>query len=159
MAFNQLKTANPNVKSILASTPYAGFNPLTSGGQSMKTMTEFKEDLQVISDTWVNSLKAYLQAPESQEALSLMDEKSQNFLLQFATGLQIIDDGHSAECLLQLLDMLSGGYEKVEITSEELAACISRPMTVDEAIGMLEHAINKKCSGKDRKKVRIVLSK
>lgn len=159
MVFNQLKTANPNVKSILGSTPYAGFNPLTSGGKSMKTVTEFKEDLQVIYDTWINALKAYVQAPDSQEALSLMDEKSQNFLLQFASGLLVIDDGHSAECLLQLLDMLSGGYEKVEITSEELAACISRPMTADEAIGMIEHAINKKCSGKDRKKVRIVLSK
>ena len=159
MAFSQLKTADPNVKSILESSPYAGFNPLTSGTTKMKTVTEFKEDLHVIYDTWINALKDYVNAPDSQEALGLMDEKSQNFLLTFANGMTVINDQHSAECLLQLLDMLSGGYEKVEITSEELASSISRPMTIDEAIGVLQHTINKKCAGKDRKKVRIVLSK
>ncbi len=159
MLFNQLKTANPNVESLLQSTPYAGFNPLTSGSGNAKTIKEFKDDLDVIYNTWIVALKEYVQSEESQEALSLMDEKSQNFLLSFASGLTPINDGHSAECLLQLLEMLSGGYEKVEITSDELAACINRPMTIDEAIGMLQHTINKKAAGKDRKKVRIVLSK
>lgn len=159
MAFNQLKTANPNVENILKSTPYVGFNPLTSGSGNAKTIKEFKEDLEVIYNIWIDAIKAYVQSPESQEALSLMDEKSQNFLLSFASGMTVINDEHSAECLMQLLEMLSGGYEKVEITSDELAACINRPMTIDEAIGMLQHVINKKAAGKDRKKVRIVLSK
>jgi len=159
MAFNQLKIANPNVESILRTTPYAGFNPLMSGSGNAKTIKEFKEDLEVIYNTWIDALKAYVQSPGSQEALSLMDEKSQNFLLSFASGMTIINDENSAKCLLQLLDMLSGGYEKVEITSEELAACISHPMTVGEAIAMLELCINKKCARKDRNKVRIVLSK
>ena len=159
MAFSQLKTANPNVEGILRNTPYAGFNPLTTGSGSKKTIVEFKEDLEVIYNTWIDALKAYVQSPENKDALSLMDEKAQNFLLSFASGLTPINDEHSAECLLQILEMLSGGYERVEITSEELAACINRPMTIDEALGMLQHTINKKAAGKDRKKVRIVLSK
>jgi len=159
MLFNQLRTANPNVENILRNTPYAGFNPLTNGSGNAKTIKEFKDDLIVIYDTWIDALKEYVQSPESHEALSLMDEKSQNFLLQFSSGMRLIDDEHSAECLMQLLENLSGGYEKVEITSDELAACINRPMTIDEAVGMLQHVINKKAAGKDRKKVRIVLSK
>jgi len=159
MLFNQLKTANPNVETILQNTPYAGFNPLTSGSGNAKTIKEFKDDLLVIYNTWIDALKDYVLSKESKEALSLMDEKSQNFLVSFASSLIVINDEHSAECLMQLLEMLSGGYEKVEITSDELAACINRPMTIDEAIGMLQHVINKKAAGKDRKKVRIVLSK
>ena len=86
-----------------------------------------------------------------------MDDKSQNFLLSFASGMMPINDQNSAKCLLELLDNLSGGYEKVEITSDDLSGCINRPMTIDEATAALQFYINKKCYGKDRKKVRIVL--
>ena len=157
MAFNQLRTANPNVKSTLQSTPYAGFNPQTSGTGSLKTIKEFKEDLGVIYTTWIEGIKSFVKSDESQEALSLMDDKSQNFLLSFANGMMPINDQNSAKCLLELLDNLSGGYEKVEITSDDLSGCINRPMTIEEATGALEMFINKKCYGKDRKKVRIVL--
>ena len=157
MAFNQLRTANPNVKSTLQSTPYAGFNPQTSGTGSLKTIKEFKEDLEVIYTTWIEGIKSFVKSDESQEALSLMDDKSQNFLLSFANGMMPINDQKSAKCLLELLDNLSGGYEKVEIASDDLSGCINRPMTIEEATGALEMFINKKCYGKDRKKVRIVL--
>ena len=157
MAFNQLRTANPNVKSTLQSTPYAGFNPQTSGTGSLKTIKEFKEDLEVIYTTWIEGIKSFVKSDESQEALSLMDDKSQNFLLSFANGMMPINDQNSAKCLLELLDNLSGGYEKVEISSDDLSGCINRPMTIEEATGALEMFINKKCYGKDRKKVRIVL--
>ena len=93
------------------------------------------------------------------ESVSLMDDKSQNFLLSFANGMMPINDQNSAKCLLELLDNLSGGYVKVEIKSEDLSGCINRPMTIEEATGALEMFINKQCYGKDRKKVRIVLSK
>lgn len=157
MAFTQLRTANPNVKSTLQSTPYAGFNPQTSGTGSLKTIKEFNEDLKAIYTTWLEGIRSFVKSDESQEALSLMDDKSQNFLLSFASGMMPINDQNSAKCLLELLDNLSGGYEKVEITSDDLSGCINRPMTIEEATGALEMFINKKCYGKDRKKVRIVL--
>lgn len=59
--------------------------------------------------------------------------------------------------LVEALENLSGGYVKVEITADELGKCIDRPMTIDEATDMLQMFINKKCAGKDRNKVRIVL--
>lgn len=108
---------------------------------------------------WIEGIKSFVKSDESQEALSLMDDKSQNFLLSFANGMMPINDQNSAKCLLELLDNLSGGYEKVEITSDDLSGCINRPMTIEEATGALEMFINKKCYGKDKKKVRIVLSK
>ena len=157
MSFNQLRTANDKVKSILETTPYAGFNPQTSGGKNMKTIQEFKEDLEAMYTTWMESIKAFILSPESQEALSLMDEPLQNFLMSVANGMTEIRDENSARALVQALDNLSGGYVKVEITAEELGKCIDRPMTIDEATSMLQLFINKKCSGKDRNKVRIVL--
>ena len=157
MAFNQLRTASPNVESILQTSPYAGFNPLTTNSSKSKSIFEFKEDLNAIYTTWIEALKSFVNSPESQEALRLMDDKSQHFLLAFAQGLQLIDDQNSAKCLLELLDNLSGGYQKVEITAEELGNCINHPMTIEETTAALEMYINKICSGKDRKKVRIVL--
>lgn len=156
-AFNQLRTANDNVKNILEATPYAGFNPLTSGSDNMKSIQEFKEELEAMYTAWMGSIKAFILSNESQEALKLMDEQSQNFLLTVANGLQPINDDRSAICLLELLDNLSGGYEKVELTADEIAKCINRPMTIDEATGVIEMFINKKCAGKDRSRVRIVL--
>ena len=155
--FNQLKTANDNVKNILESTPYAGFNPQTSGGSTMKTIQEFKEELEAIYTTWMENIKAFILSKESQEALSLMDEPTQNFLMSVANGMTAINDENSARALVQALDNLSGGYIKIEITADELGNCISRPMTIDEATGMLQMYINRKCAGKDRNKVRIVL--
>lgn len=157
MGFNQLRTANPMVKSILQTSPYAQFNPQTSGTQSSRTIGEYKEDLQVIYNTWIDGIKAFVLSEDSQEALRLMDDKSQHFLMSFAQGLTDINDQNSAKCLLELLDNLSGGYERVEVSPEDLASCLSHPMTIAEAIGALELCINRKCSGKDRKKVRIVL--
>ena len=155
--FSQLRTANDNVKNILESTPYAGFNPQTSGGKSLKTIKEFQDELEAMHTTWIESIKSFILAPESQEALKLMDVQDQNFLMSVANGLQPINDHNSAKCLIELLDNLSGGYEKVEITAEELGSCINRPMTINEATSILEIFINKKCAGKDRNKVRIVL--
>lgn len=157
MSFNQLRTANDKVKNILESTPYAGFNPQTSGGKNMKTIQEFQDELIAIHTTWMASIKAFILSPESQEALGLMDEPTQNFLMSVANGMTLINDDKSARALVQALDELCGGYVKVEITAEELGNCITRPMTIDEVTGMLQLFINKKCSGKDRNKVRIVL--
>ena len=157
MSFNQLRTANDKVKSILDATPYAGFNPQTSGGKNMKTIQEFQDELIAIHTTWMASIKAFILSSESQEALRLMDEPTQNFLMSVANGMTLINDDKSARALVQALDELCGGYVKVEITAEELGNCITRPMTIDEATGMLQLYINKKCSGKDRNKVRIVL--
>ena len=157
MSFNQLRTANDNVKNILESTPYAGFNPQTSGSQNMKTVQEFKEELEAMYTAWMESIKAFILSPESQEALSLMEEPTQNFLMSVANGMTVINDDKSARALLQALDELSGGYIKVEITAEELGKCIDRPMTIDEATGMLTMYITRKCAGKERGKVRIVM--
>lgn len=157
MAFAQLRTASPNVKSTLNSTPYAGFNPQTNSPENMKTIREFRDELDVIYTTWIEGIKDFIKSKESQEALALMDDKAQSFLVSFANGLTPINNQNSAKCLLELLDNLSNGYEKVEITADELSRCISHPMTIEEATATLEFFINKKCYGKDRKKVRIVL--
>jgi len=157
MAFAQLKTASNNVKNVLESTPYANFNPMNTGGKNMKTLQEFKEELEAMHTSWMESIKAFILSKESQEALSLMDEPTQNFLMSVANGLTPINDERSARALVEALENLSGGYVKVEITADELGKCIDRPMTIDEATGMLQMFINKKCAGKDRSKVRIVL--
>lgn len=157
MAFAQLKTASPNVKNVLESTPYVNFNPMNTGGKNMKTLQEFKEELEAMHTSWMESIKAFILSPESQEALALMDEPTQNFLMSVANGLTPINDDRSARALVEALENLSGGYVKVELTAEELGKCIDRPMTIDEAIGMLQMYINNKCAGKERSKVRIVL--
>ena len=157
MGFSQLRTANPNVKSILEDTPYAGFNPQNNDSQKMKTIREFRDELENIYETWIEGIKQFVNSEESQEALALMDEQSRSFLQSFASGMMVINDQNSAKCLMELLDNLSGGYEKVEISSDELSACINRPMTIEEARAVIDLYFNKKCSGKDRKKVRIVM--
>jgi hypothetical protein len=86
-----------------------------------------------------------------------MDQGGQNFLNRFVNGMEIIQDGNSAQCLLELIDILSEGFEKTEISIEDMSQYFTHPMTIEEAKGAFELYIERMSKGKERSKVRIIL--
>jgi hypothetical protein len=157
MKFNKLRKADSNVENILATTPYANFNPLTVGVQEMKNVRELGVELEDIYQMWIRSLKDFIKTSDAQDALKLMDEGGQNFLNRFVNGMEPIQDGHSAQVLLELINILSEGFEKVEINQDGMSKYFTHPMTITEAKGAFELYIEQMSKGKDRNKVRIIL--
>lgn len=157
MKFSKLRKAENHVESILTTTPYANFNPLTVGDHEMKNVRELGVELEDIYNMWIRSLKEFIKTPDAETALKLMDVGGQNFLNRFVNGMEPIQDGYSAQVLLELINILSDGFEKVEINQEGMAKYFTHPMTITEAKGAFELYIEQMSKGKDRNKVRIIL--
>lgn len=153
----ELRSADPRVEMTLRQTPYAGFNPLQKAKTDSKTVREIETEMSDIYTMWINQLKDYLRQEDTQKQMRMMDSKSQEFLDSFVDGITNIDDEHSARCLLELLNQLSEGFERVDISIEDFAGKYPRAMTIGEAEGAFELYVEQKCSGKDRDKVRIVI--
>ena len=124
-----------------------------------KTIRELKSDLLDIYNMWINELKDYIKQDDTQAQLRMTDTKSQEFLDSFVAGLTIINDENSAKCLLELLAQLSAGFERVDISVDDIAEKFTKPMTIAEAKGVFDLFIERQCGGKDRNKVRIVIKK
>lgn len=155
----ELRSADPRVEAMLANSPYANFNPLQKLDKKTKTIRELKSDLLDIYNMWINELKDYIKQDDTQAQLRMMDTKSQEFLDSFVAGLTIINDENSAKCLLELLAQLSAGFERVDISVDDIAEKFTKPMTIAEAKGVFDLFIERQCGGKDRNKVRIVIKK
>lgn len=155
----ELRSADPRVEAMLANSPYANFNPLQKLDKKTKTIRELGTDLKDIYAMWINELKDYIQQEDTQAQLRMMDTKSQEFLDSFVAGLTVINDENSAKCLLELLAQLSAGFERVDISVEDIVEKFTKPMTIAEAKGVFDLYIERQCGGKDRNKVRIVIKK
>lgn len=154
--FYKLKLANPNAETLLQSSPYIDFNPITQT-HTPRSVHELGQDLDDLNKRWLESLREFVRADEQQHNMRLMPEGDQNFLNRFITGTETIADVHAAECLLELLNKLGEGYEPVEISAETMHRFFDRPMTMEQAQIAFDRYIIHMTRGKNERKVRIIL--
>ena len=57
-----------------------------------------------------------------------------------------------------IINNLSNGFEKVELTNADFASVFAKPMGVEEAKQAFDQFIDSQCAGKERGKIRIILS-
>ena len=57
-----------------------------------------------------------------------------------------------------IINAISNGFEKIELTNADFASVFSKPMGVEEAKAAFEQYIENQCAGKERSKIRIILS-
>ena len=57
-----------------------------------------------------------------------------------------------------IINNLSNGFEKVELTNANFASVFNKPMNIDEAKNAFNQFIETQCAGKEREKIRIILS-
>ena len=154
--FYRLKTANPNAETVLQTSPYIDFNPITAAAPT-RSVHDLGQDLDDLNKRWIETLREFVKAPEQQETMRLMPDGDQNFLNRFITGLEPIADEHAAECLLELLNKLGEGYEPVEISIDSMRRFFDRPLTMEQAQTQFDRYLIDITRGKKEKKVRIIL--
>ena len=62
-----------------------------------------------------------------------------------------------SERLKHIIPQLSEGIDKIEISMEKFKNEIDKPVTPEEAIDFFTKYIDSLCSGKERKKIRIII--
>ena len=153
--FFLLKTANPQARTLLESTPYVPpFNPLNSS-KELPTVLEMETALKDLYATYIQQLKDYLKSDDAQSALKLSSTQSQDFANQFLLGLRIIQSEYDARTLVEFVNTICDGFEKAEIEANDLAKCFNRPMTIDEAKTAFATYLQRLTAGKAASKVRI----
>ncbi|MBQ9466675.1 MAG: hypothetical protein IJU62_06845 [Muribaculaceae bacterium] len=153
----KLKPANPNAETMMQSSPYIDFNPATQTA-TPRTVHDLWQDLDDLYNRWIDTLRNFCMAPEQQESLRMLDAGGQNFLHRFINRMEPIDNEHAAECLLELFNQLSDGYDAVEISTDSLRCFFDRPLTIEQARDAFDSYLQQLSRGKRLNRVRIILN-
>lgn len=152
----RLKVADPNVTNTLQSSPYAGFDPRNNPTQP--SIHELRQEVEGLHQRWIEEIKQFIQADEQQANLALMDAQARDYASRILSGLEPIDDFHSASAVTEFVKQLCKSLVQVAVSASDLATVLSRPMTPGDAISAFERFIASKTRGHNLNDVRIVFS-
>lgn len=153
----RLKVADPNVKNLLQSSPYAGFDPRNNPTQP--SIEELRQQVEGLHARWVEEIKQFIQAKPQQATLALMDQQARDYAARIVTGLEPIDSYHSAMSVKEFIGHLGKSLVQISISPDDLVSILSRPMTPSETISAFERYISAKTRGHNPNDVRIIFSK
>ncbi len=116
--------------------------------------------LDVLTENWVQTLRASLASPTAQESLGLMPPADRE-------RLEVVRDGGDLpdpldEAFLQALAQALGGLERVTVPSEEILIALAAsgtPCTVEELRRRFDKLLERFTRGKDPERVRIVVER
>ncbi len=143
-------------KETILSAPYQGFNPLEFIDKRLSTVQELRTELENLYENWNSSLHHTLEDPVVKLNLSLIDAADQKLLIGYQSGKVELEVSNAGR-IIDLIQVLHKGLEKLEITSESMKSALNKPLTPDEAIEAFKNYINQICKGKNRDNIRIIL--
>ena len=153
---NSLKVAADVTKQKIKENPYQDFNPRENYDKPTITVRDLEEQLDAIYNKWYEAMKSTFKDPEASKNLSLLSDNQQAAAKQFKEGAKVTCG--NAATIRDVINELSKGFDKVELSSTDFATVFNKPLTVDEAKKAFEEYLEKQCSGKERGKIRIILS-
>lgn len=152
-----LKAQDADVtKEKIKENPYHDFNPRESSDKPSCTIRELEDSLDLIYAKWEDAIKATFKDPGIEQSLSMLGDEQKNLASDFRAGkVKITVD--NCRLMRDLVNNLSNGFEKIELTISDFASVFSKPMNVDEAKQAFDQYIENRCAGKERSKIRIIL--
>lgn len=153
-----LKPAEAEVtKDKIKENPYQDFNPRENYDKPSYTVKQLEEQLDSIYTKWEDAIKATFNDPGIDQNLNMLTGDQKTLAINFKKGSAKITPDN-CNMMRDIINNLSNGFEKVELTNADFASIFSKPMGVEEAKHAFEYYIEKQCAGKDRNKIRIILS-
>ena len=104
-----------------------------------------------------DTIKATFNDPGIDQSLNMLSPEQKAFASSFKTGV-IEVTAENSRMLRDIINTLSNGFEKVELTAVDMANVFNKPMGLDEAKTVFEQFIENQCAGKERSKIRIIFS-
>lgn len=153
----KLQPADESVnKEMILITPYQDFNPLDFESANVKSIKEYRLELEELLEQWKQTLKDTLEDPMVKKNMSLLDPAKATLLQDFERGtIQLSKE--NALNIRKAIMILHDGLEKVELSMESMKATFNKPLTPDEAVEVFKNYVNKLSKGKERDKIRIIL--
>ena len=153
-----LKPAEAEVtKEKIKENPYQDFNPRENYDKPSYTVKQLEDQLDSIYTKWEDAIKATFNDPGIDQNLNMLTGEQKTLATSFKNGsVKITTD--NCNMMRDIINNLSNGFEKVELTNADFASIFSKPMGVEEAKQAFDKYIEGQCAGKDRNKIRIILS-
>lgn len=153
-----LKPQDPEVtKEKIKENPYQDFNPRENYDKPNYTVRELSEKLDDNYCKWTEAIKATFNDPGIDQSLDMLSADQKELALNFKGG-NVRLSVDNCRKIRDIVNTLSNGFEKIELTNADFAGVFSKPMGVDEAKAAFEQYIEAQCAGKERSKIRIILS-
>lgn len=153
-----LKPAEADVtKEKIRENAYQDFNPRENYDKPSYTVRELEDQLDLIYAKWEDAIKATFSDPGIDQNLNMLSGEQKALATNFKNGSAKITIDN-CRMLRDIINNLSNGFEKIELANADFAAVFSKPMNVDEAKNAFNQFIESKCAGKEREKIRIILS-
>ena len=153
-----LKTQDVDVtRERIKQNPYQNYNPRENYNKPTYSIRDLEEQLDSIYENWIEAIKATFNDPGIDQSLNMLSPEQKAFASSFKTG-AIEVTAENSRMLRDIINTLSNGFEKVELTAVDMANVFNKPMGLDEAKTVFEQFIENQCAGKERSKIRIIFS-
>lgn len=153
-----LKPAEAEVtKDKIKENPYQDFNPRENYDKPSYTVKQLEEQLDSIYTKWEDAIKATFNDPGIDQNLNMLTGDQKTLAINFKKGSAKITPDN-CNMMRDIINNLSNGFEKVELTNADFASVFNKPMNIDEAKNAFNQFIETQCAGKERGKIRIILS-
>ena len=153
-----LKPAEAEVtKEKIKENPYQDFNPRENYDKPSYTVKQLEEQLDSIYSKWEDAIKATFNDPGIDQNLNMLTGDQKTLATNYKNGSAKITTDN-CNMMRDIINNLSNGFEKVELTNADFASVFNKPMNIDEAKNAFNQFIETQCAGKERGKIRIILS-
>lgn len=152
-----LKEADQSLtKKKIMEEPYHGFNPREYYRKTPFSITEFSEQLDGIKEKWVKAMRSIFKDPSVKANLEVLDKASRKLVEDFKDE-KIDITSENAVSIRKLIDELSKGFDRIEISIAGFKEVFNKPLKPEEAVDTFDKYIESLCKGKERSKVRIIV--
>lgn len=138
-------------------TPYTGgFNPAMYQGKSLPSLADMRDKLQTMFDNADNALSAAFEDPAIKANLDALSQEERKRLQRYTSKTEELSTVN-AKMLMEFLQKLQRGIQRVEITMQELRSRIGHAVSPKDAKRAFNNYIDEVTAGYDEENVRIII--
>jgi len=153
-----LKEAKQSVtKASIKEDPYHDFNPREFYDKSTWSISDLTTQLEEILEKWTIAMRSIFKDPSVKANIDMLDADSKSIVTAFKDGTENLSVTNATKIRTLIME-LSKGFDRIEIDPKDFLPVFAKPMTVDETREAFNTYLDDICKGKERSKIRIVLS-
>lgn len=156
-SITRLKTMPLNfTRENIKQNPNIGFNPREYANGYNPSLSILSTNLENIFNNWSDTIITQLKDPTVKNNLDILDS-DEKILVDDLLNKKAEIDLNNAHKIRDIINNLTQSFEKVEILADDVKQFMQKPLSPKEAVQLFTDFIDKKCSGKDRTKVKIII--